>query len=153
MFARFGPVEVGPFLMAEELVVRMAVGAGRLSSALTAARGEGDFDRVAEFPLALAERKGEAVRETTGGVPVREGGLLGRLIVGLSHEEKKSSAGSPAGVEAPSPELASATSVTTTSSGYLYRGQESWAKGAIWLTLEHPSQPSSLARPCILWRH
>lgn len=120
MFARFGPVEVGPFLMAEELVVRMAVGAGRLFSASTAARGEGDFDRVVEVPLVLAERKGEAVRETTGGVPVREGGLLGRLIVGLSHEEKKSSVGSPAGVEEPSPELASATSVTTTSSGYLY---------------------------------
>jgi hypothetical protein len=106
--------------MAEELVVRIAVGAGRLFSASTAARGEGDFDRVVEFPLVLAERKGEAVRETTGGVPVREGGLLGRLIVGLSHEEKKSSVGSPAGVEEPSPELATATSVTTTSSGYLY---------------------------------
>jgi hypothetical protein len=92
--------------MAEELVVRMAVGAGRLFSASNAASGEGDFGRAVEFPLGLAERNGEAVLETTGGVPVREGGLLGRLIVGLSHEEKKSSAGSPAGVEAPSVELA-----------------------------------------------
>jgi hypothetical protein len=121
MFARFGPVEVGPFLMAEELVVRMAVGAGRLFSASGAASGEGDFERVAEFPLELAERKGDAVRETTGGVPVREGGLLGRFIVGLSHEEKKSSDGSPAGVDEPSAELATGTSVITTSSGYLQK--------------------------------
>jgi hypothetical protein len=92
--------------MAEELVVRMAVGAGRLFSASGAASGEGDFGRLVEFPLGLAERNGEAVLETTGGVHVREGGLLGRLIVGLSHEEKKSSAGSPVGVEAPSLELA-----------------------------------------------
>jgi hypothetical protein len=121
MFARFGPVEAGPFLMAEELVVRMAVGAGRLFSASGTASGEGDFERVVEFPLELAERKGDAVRETTGGVPVREGGLLGRFIVGLSHEEKKSSVGSPAGVDEPSVELATGTSVITTSSGYLQK--------------------------------
>jgi hypothetical protein len=121
MFARFGPVEVGPFLMAEELVVRMAVGAGRLFSVSGAASGEGDFERVVEFPLELAERKGDAVRETTGGVPVREGGLLGRFIVGLSHEEKKSSVGSPAGVDEPSGGLATWTSVITTSSGYLQK--------------------------------
>lgn len=119
MFARFGPVEAGPFRMAEELVGRIAVGAGRLFSASSAASGEGDLDRLVVFPLVFAARKGEAVRDTTGGVPVREGGLLGRLIVGLSHDEKKSSAGSPAGVELPSVELAGATSVITTSSGYL----------------------------------
>lgn len=35
-------------------------------------------------------------------MPVLDGGLLGRLIVGLSHDEKKSSFGSPTGVEVPS---------------------------------------------------
>ena len=106
--------------MAEELVVRMGVGAGKLFSASGAASGEGDFERAVEFPLVLAERNGEAVRETAGGVPVREGGLLGRFIVGLSHDEKKSSAGSPAGVELPSAALAAAISVITTCSGYLH---------------------------------
>lgn len=103
--------------MAVEEGLRIAVGAGRGSSLLvTALRPEGDFER--EVPLVLfAVRKGEAVRDTTGGVPVREGGLLGRLIAGLSHDEKKSSAGSPAGVEVPSVVSAAASSVTTTSSG------------------------------------
>jgi hypothetical protein len=55
----------------------------------------GDFERVAPF-WDEAARKGEAVR--LAGVLVREGGLLGRLMVGLSQEEKKSSPGSPAGV-------------------------------------------------------
>src|SRR3954447_19514392 len=129
MFARFGPVEIGPFLTAEELVVRMAVGAGRLFSASGDARGEGDFELVVEFPLELEERKGDAVRETIGGVPVREGGLLGRFIVGLSHEEKKSSAGSPAGVDEPSVELATGTSVITTSSGNLQKTLEEQTHG------------------------
>jgi hypothetical protein len=58
------------------------------------------------------------VRLTFKGVPVREGGLLGRLMVGLSQDEKKSSPGSPEGV------LVSLSdsfriSVMTTSSGYL----------------------------------
>src|ERR1700761_4957992 len=101
----------------------MAVGAGRAASAspIPEANGEGDFGRDCE-PLALpADRKGEAVRETPGGVPVREGGLLGRLMVGLSQEEKKSSAGSPAGVDEPSaPGVESRSSVMTTSSGYLF---------------------------------
>lgn len=127
--------------MAEELVVRMAVGAGRLFSASSAARGEGDFDRALACPLVLAARKGEAVRETTGGVPVREGGLLGRLIVGLSHEEKKSSAGSPAGVEVPSAELAGASSVTTTSSGYLCLGQQSRVSRPFGVLLGIPCRP------------
>lgn len=107
--------------MADEDVVRMAVGAGSAFSASLAApaSGEGDFGRAVE-PLALpAERKGEPVRETTGGVPLREGGLLGRLMVGLSQEEKKSSAGSPAGVDPPSAGVARDSSVITTSSGYL----------------------------------
>lgn len=59
--------------------------------------------------------KGEGVRPTTGGVAVREMGGVGRLMAGLSHEEKKSSSGSPAGVEEPS----STPSLMTTSSGYL----------------------------------
>jgi hypothetical protein len=52
------------------------------------------------------------------GVPEREGGLLGLLMEGLSHEEKKSS-GSPAGVLVPLPSLASTASSTTTLSGFL----------------------------------
>ena len=54
----------------------------------------------------------------TGGVWVLDGGLLGRLIEGLSHDEKKSSPGS-AGVEVPSVGVAVMASVTTTSSGKL----------------------------------
>jgi hypothetical protein len=72
----------------------------------------GDFGRSVPLPLALGLRKGEPAL----GVPTREGGFEGRLIVGLSHEEKKSSS-SPAGVLLSLP--VSATSVITTSSGYL----------------------------------
>lgn len=50
----------------------------------------------------------------TGGVAVREMGGVGRLMAGLSQEEKKSSSGSPAGV----PTSVSAPSITT-SPGYL----------------------------------
>jgi len=72
----------------------------------------GDFGR--SVPLGLAGlRKGDP----TFGVPVREGGFEGRLIVGLSHDEKKSSS-SPAGVLVPSLPV-STTSVITTSFGYL----------------------------------
>jgi len=63
-------------------------------------------------------RNGEAVRLTTGGVCVLDGGLLGRLIDGLSQDEKKSSPAS-AGVEVPSVGVAATISVTTTSSGKL----------------------------------
>jgi hypothetical protein len=81
--------------------------------------------------LAPAFRKGEAVRLTTGGVPVREGGLLGRLIEGLSQEEKKSSSASPAGVFDPSEGVPAGRSVMMTSSGYLNKATtlvntESW---------------------------
>jgi hypothetical protein len=68
--------------------------------------------------LAVEVMNGEGVRPTTGGVPVREIGGVGFLIEGLSHEEKKSSAGSPAGV-AVTPVSSPATSVITTSLGYL----------------------------------
>jgi hypothetical protein len=58
------------------------------------ANGDGDLGRLAaDAPFWLAERNGEAVRETIGGVPVLEGGLLGLLMVGLSQDEKKSSSG------------------------------------------------------------
>lgn len=78
----------------------------------------GDFDRGAPLLLAPGLRRGDAVRLTTGGVCVLEGGLLGRLIEGLSQDEKKSSPGS-AGVDIPSVGVAATMSVTMTSSGYL----------------------------------
>lgn len=78
----------------------------------------GDFERV-PFPFAVEFRSGDEVRPTTGGVLVREGGLLGRLIDGLSHDEKKSSSVSLLGVLVPSVEEPDGTSVITTSPGYL----------------------------------
>lgn len=109
-----------PFLEPEAVEVfrvtelgRIAVGAGEAAFSSDADRG--DFDRD---PFAPAFRKGDPVRLTTGGVPVRDGGLLGRLIEGLSHEEKKSSSGSPAGVWEPSDGVPAGMSVMTTS-GYL----------------------------------
>ena len=80
--------------------------------------GSGDFDLGAPLLLAPGLRKGDAVRLITGGVCVLDGGLLGRLIDGLSQDEKKSSPGS-AGVEVPSVGVAVLISATTTSSGYL----------------------------------
>ena len=56
------------------------------------------------------------MRLITGGVWVLDGGLLGRLIAGLSHDEKKSSLGS-AEAEVLSVGVVVAISVTTTSSG------------------------------------
>lgn len=70
----------------------------------------GDAERLMSLPLP-AFRNGEGVRPVTGGVAVRETGGVGRLIAGLSQEEKKSSSGSPAGV----PTSASAPSITTSS--------------------------------------
>ena len=86
---RLAPVAPdGPFLTAEDEVVRMTAGAvAALSEDSPAASG--DLGRSVPLPLAIADRKGDAVLERTG-VPVREGGLLGLLIVGLSHDEKKS---------------------------------------------------------------
>lgn len=54
-----------------------------------------------EVRAALATR-GEDVRPMTGGVAVRDGGGVGRLMEGLSQDEKKSSSAS-LGVEASSP--------------------------------------------------
>jgi hypothetical protein len=107
----FGLLEVVVLRRAAVEVVRDAV-CGVGSAAV-----RGDFVRGG--PLPLAPRKGDAVLVMPG-VPVREGGLLGRLIEGLSHEEKKSS-GSPAGVLVPLPSSMSAASSTTTLSGFLER--------------------------------
>jgi hypothetical protein len=108
---------VGPLRIAAEVVVLVAVGVVEGFSVVSEAT-RGDLGLVVLFPFEFALRKGEAVRLTTGGVAVLEGGLLGRLIDGLSHDEKKSSAGSPAGVEVPSPGAGVEISVMTTSSGY-----------------------------------
>lgn len=106
---------------AEAGVARIAVGAGSDCSAMFSAAAvalSGDFGRAAAPFAPPAERKGEAVRETTGGVPTLEGGLLGLLTAGLSHEEKKSSSAlSLAGVDIPG--VPATSSVITTSSGYL----------------------------------
>lgn len=75
----------------------------------------GDFGLVRPLPFALGFRKGDAVRLIAGGVCVRDGGLLGRLMDGLSHEEKKSS--SLGGVSIPSVVAETTISVITTSSG------------------------------------
>lgn len=63
-------------------------------------------------------RNGEAVREIPG-VEVREGEGDGRLMDGLSQEEKKSSEGSPTGVVPSSMAGERSESTMTTSSGYL----------------------------------
>lgn len=94
----------------------MALGAGEVVFSSDADKGDFVCD---PFELLPAFRKGEPVRLTVGGVPVRDGGLLGRLIEGLSHEEKKSSSASPAGVFDPFEGVPAGTSVITTSSGYL----------------------------------
>jgi hypothetical protein len=106
----------------EEGTAREAVGwaAGVVAVVLSDAvsdvlRGDLGLDAA---PLPFGFKKGEAVRLIPG-VPVREGGLLGLLIEGLSHDEKKSSLGSPAGVFVPVPSLSSPKSSTVTSSGYL----------------------------------
>jgi len=117
-FAFRGPVPVAvPLRNAADEVVRLA--AGVAPSTFT----RGEDVRAIPFPLPFAFpalRKGEGVRPTTGGVAVREIGGVGRLIDGLSHEEKKSSSGSPAGVDVPSVGPLLMTSVITTSVGYLF---------------------------------
>lgn len=107
-FAFFAPVVV--FFSAEECVIRPAAGLGASESVLD----RGEAARLGPFSPGL--RKGDGVRPTTGGVAVREMGGVGFLIEGLSQEEKKSSSGSPAGVDVPS---GISPSVITTSDGYL----------------------------------
>lgn len=97
---------------ADEDVVRGAEVGGAAAVALS----RGDLLR-ALLPFCWpVVRKGDAVRLRLDGVLVREGGLLGRLMDGLSHEEKKSSSGSPAGVLLPEVE-GSVRSFMVTSSG------------------------------------
>ena len=105
----------GVFLNTELDVVRLTGGAVGASEVSVFANG--DFGRPGPLPLAF--RKGEAVRLMPG-VPDREGGFEGRLMDGLSHDEKKSSPGSPAGVFVPVPSLSSLASSITTDSGYLH---------------------------------
>lgn len=123
-FGAFFDPNTLPFLALAAVVLRTAgfdrtATGGDDAEVLSSEPERGDFGRALPLPLAPALRNGEPVRLTTGGVVVREGGLLGRLIAGLSHDEKKSSSPSPAGVEAPSEVEAGPASVMTTSFGYL----------------------------------
>jgi hypothetical protein len=98
----------------DEIVREAAGGAG-----VVAAGTSGDFGLAVALPFAFAAfKKGDAVRPMPG-VPVREGGLLGRLIDGLSQELKKSSS-PPAGVLEFVDSASSAASSITTLSGFLY---------------------------------
>jgi hypothetical protein len=106
------------FRMAAEDVVRVVDGAEVFE---LSALARGDVLLAIPLPLLFvpAVRNGEGVRPTTGGVAVRDIGGVGRLIEGLSHDEKKSSSGSPVGVEDSSLGPLLSTSVITTSAGYL----------------------------------
>lgn len=101
------------FLSADECVIRLAAGLESVESVLE----RGEAVRAMSFPLPFASplTKGDELRPMTGGVEVREMGGVGFLMAGLSQEEKKSSSGSPAGVELPS----ASPSAITTSFGYL----------------------------------
>src|SRR5690349_13091412 len=105
----------GPLLV-EEVLRSVDECTARLAGVGASELARGDVERAGPAPSDV--RNGEGVRPTTGGVAVREVGGVGRLIAGLSQEEKKSSSGSPAGVEEPSAEPFAITSVITTSSGY-----------------------------------
>jgi hypothetical protein len=100
------------FSAAEEVVrddVAGGVSAVELeSSALT----NGDLGLAVPLFVVPAVKNGDGVRPMAGGVPVRDGDGLGRLMAGLSHEAKKS------------PSSSSVLTVTcpssmTTVSGYL----------------------------------
>ncbi len=112
-FAFLGPEPRPDFRRAAEVVTRLAGAATGFESPESDLE-RGEAARAASLPLP-ALRKGEGVRPTTGGVAVLEIGGVGRLMAGLSQEEKKSSWGSPAGVEAPS----ASESTMTTSLGNL----------------------------------
>lgn len=103
--------------MAEDDIARDATGATWEES--LSDPGRGDLGLDVTFPFVPGLRNGDAVRLITGGVWVLDGGLLGRLMEGLSHDEKKSSPGSPDGVAVPAVEEGAAISVMITSSGYL----------------------------------
>ena len=100
---------------AEEEMVRGAevcAGVVDVESAASPPGADGDEERAEEPP---GFRNGDAVRVT--GVALLDGGFEGRLMVGLSQLEKKSSEGSPWGVEVPSAKVGDVISVMTTSSG------------------------------------
>lgn len=144
-FAFRGPAEVAePLRNAADEVVRLA--AGLLEALAAFARGEGA--RAMPFPLELLERNGDGVRPAAG-VAVREIGGVGRLIEGLSQEEKKSSSGSPAGVEDPSVGPLLITSVMTTSFGYLYTVRSSLVGKVRNLTQQRLLQIAFSTHPCI----
>ena len=96
-------------------MVRDVGGAGEDSLSM-----RGDLGRLSPLPLVPGLRNGDAVRLITGGVCVLDGGLLGRLIEGLSQDEKKSSPASAVEAGVPSVVEVATISVMTTSSGYLY---------------------------------
>lgn len=150
MFALRGPEPVvAVFRNVADEVVRLAIGAAEPS---VFDKGEAVLAIPLPAALAPALRNGDGVRPTTGGVAVREIGGVGRLIDGLSQEEKKSSSGSPAGVELPSPASALAESVITTSVGYLRIHKHRMRKRqAICRTQQHLSRRVFLIPPCILW--
>ncbi len=81
---------------------------------------------------------------------MRDTGGVGFLMAGLSHEEKKSSSGSPAGVVEPSTSL---PSLITTSLGYLAQCQPSLVDEFCVFTGGrtpwHPSRPVSSVPPYI----
>lgn len=83
---------------------------GGAAAGVSDGEARGDLDRA--IPLPFAE--GVPVLLMTGGVAVREGGGVGRLIDGLSHEVKKSSSASTGATDSSAPS-------TTTSPGYLVR--------------------------------
>jgi len=116
-----GPAPVvAPLRKAADDVMRLDVGGGVEDAPSTLASGDEVLAMPFPLPFVLpALRKGDGVRPKTGGVVVREIGGVGRLMEGLSQEEKKSSSGSPAGVEDPSAGTLFNTSVMTTSLGYL----------------------------------
>jgi hypothetical protein len=152
IFAFRGPAPVvAVFRNVADDVVRLAAGGAEPS---VFDKGEAVLAIPLPAALAPALRNGDGVRPTTGGVAVREIGGVGRLIDGLSQEEKKSSSGSPAGVELPSAASALAASVMTTSVGYLrihkYRTRNRQARCR---TQQHLSRPVFSIPPCILWRH
>ena len=148
MFA-FGLLATAVFRTAVEETDRAAAG----GAAVPSVGLSGDFGRAVPLPLAFAERKGEAVRPTADGVPVLEGGLLGLLMAGLSHDEKKSSAGSPAGVLVPEPASSAASSMTTVSGDLSMYQHVSYPLPAVLLTSSGRSQPFVPAHPCTYSPH
>ena len=116
---------VAVFRIEDDVIVRDATGAVASLSAFAS----GVFGLADPLPFAPVFRNGEAVRLMTGGVCVREGGLLGLLMEGLSQEEKKSSLGSPEGVDEPSLKVGDKMSAIITSSGYLSCRQRVCSRG------------------------